>query len=318
MKQAFLKMHLAVLVWGFSGILGRAISLSAPVLVYYRLFLAASILGLILVLRKKWQPIPLKDIFKLAGIGILVSIHWLCFYGCIKQANVSIAVVCLATASIFVALINPFINGGKIRFIELVVGIVAVAGVLCIYVLHREAGIKPKQPMVNFRLGLFLGLSASVISAVFTAFNKPLAEKYTARPLVFWEMLSGFCFLTCLLPFYVHRFPHVSFRPVGWDFLWIFLLGYCCTVWGQSLAMSALKKLSAFTATITVNLEPVYSIILAFLIFKENEQLGFGFYVGMILIFLSVAFQIFLSVKLKKKSEKSRTVFSVDKEKTRS
>lgn len=309
MKQAFFRMHLAVLLWGFTGIFGKAISLSAPVLVWYRMLLAACILAGILFFRKKWQPIARKDILKLIGIGILVAIHWLCFYSCIKLANTSIAVVCLATASVFVALFDPLFNKGKIKRNEVLIGVVAVAGVLCIYLLHSEQEIQPKEPMVNFRLGLVLGLVASLISAVFTVFNKPLAEKYTARPLVFWEMLSGFAFLSCLLPVYLHFVPGESFRPVGWDYLWIFLLGYCCTVWGQSLAMSALKYLSAFTTTISVNLEPVYGILLAFLIFKENQQLGYGFYIGMALIFISVALQIFLSVRSNRNRQPKKAGF---------
>lgn len=307
MKQAFFRMHLAVLLWGFTGIFGKAISLSAPVLVWYRMLLAAAILGGILLWRKKWQPIARKDIFKLMGIGILVAIHWLCFYSCIKLANTSIAVVCLATASVFVALLDPVLNKGRIKANEIFIGVIAVAGVLSIYLLHAEKNIRPQVQMVNFKLGLVLGLVASLISAVFTVFNKPLAEKYSARPLVFWEMLSGFAFLSCLLPVYLHFVPGESFRPVGWDYLWIFLLGYCCTVWGQSLAMSALKHLSAFTTTISVNLEPVYGILLAFLIFKENQQLGLGFYIGMTLIFVSVALQIFLSIRSSRKQQKTMT-----------
>lgn len=294
MKSAFLKMHLAVLLWGFSGVLGRAISLSAPVLVWYRMFLATAILCLILWFNKKWQPIQRRDFFKLVGIGILVAIHWLCFYGSVKLANISIAVVCLAMASIFIAIFDPLFNKGKIKVLELLIGCIALLGVLCIYLLHPE---KLQQPMQNFRLGLVLGLVAAILSAIFTALNKPLAEKYSARPLVFWEMLSGFVFLTCLLPLYVKWEPIESFVPAGWDYLWIFLLSYCCTVWGQSLAMAALKHLSAFTATITVNFEPLYGILLAFLIFKENTELGYGFYIGMVLISLSVALQAYLSLK---------------------
>lgn len=297
MKQAFLKMHLAVLLWGFTGVLGRAISLSAPVLVWYRMLLAAIILGFILIFRKKWQPIAKKDILKLIGIGVLVAVHWLCFYGSIKLANTSIAVVCLATASVFIAVLEPVINKGKIKANELALGLLALVGMLCIYLLHPEEDVHPAHVMINFKLGLVLGLIAAVISAVFTIFNKPLAEKYSARPLVFWEMLSGFAFLSLFLPFYLKQMPQESFLPAGWDYLWLLLLGYCCTVWGQSLAMSALKQLSAFTTAISVNLEPVYAILLAFIIFQENQELGYGFYVGMSLIFSSVALQIFLSIR---------------------
>ncbi|HET8573927.1 MAG TPA: DMT family transporter [Edaphocola sp.] len=298
-------MHLAVLLWGFTGILGRAISLSAPVLVWYRMLLASAILGGIIFLRRKGDIIERKDRLKLIGIGVMYAIHWLCFYGSIKLANASIAVVCLATASVFIAIFDPLINKGRIKAAELLIGGIALGGVLCIYLLHRDAPGNATQPMKHFRLGLWLGLLAAVISAVFTAFNKPLAEKYTARPLVFWEMISGFAFVSCLLPFYFQWQPGEAFLPTGWDYLWIFLLGYCCTVWGQSLAMAALKHLSAFTTTISVNLEPVYGIILAFLIFRENAQLGYGFYIGMILIFLSVSLQIILSIRQGRERKKA-------------
>ena len=297
MKSAFLKMHLAVLLWGFTGILGRAISLSAPVLVWYRMLLATVILGGIIFIRQKGESIEKKDRLKLMGIGVMYAIHWLCFYGSIKLANASIAVVCLATASVFIAIFDPLINKGRIKATELIIGGIALCGVLCIYLLHPETPNNTQQPMKNFQLGLLLGLLAAIISAIFTAFNKPLAEKYTARPLVFWEMISGFVFVSCLLPFYLQWQANEAFLPQGWDYLWIFLLGYCCTVWGQSLAMAALKHLSAFTTTISVNLEPVYGIVLVFLIFQENTQLGYGFYIGMTLIFASVALQIFLSIR---------------------
>jgi drug/metabolite transporter (DMT)-like permease len=303
MKRAFLQMHLAVLLWGFTGILGKAISLSAPVLVWYRMLLAAAIMGIIIWIRKEWQPIRKRDLLKLVGIGMMFAVHWVSFYASVKLANASIAMVCLATASVFTAILDPLINGRKFNKLEILLSFVAVAGVFCIYALHPD-DLSTHKPMVNFKLGLVLGLIASIISAIFTVFNKPLAEKYTARPLVFCEMFSGLIFLSCLLPFYLHWQPNEAFVPIGWDYLWIFLLAYCCTVWGQSLAMNALKHLSAFTTTLSVNLEPVYGIILAFLIFQENDQLGYGFYIGMLLIFLSVAIQIALSIRNGRKARR--------------
>jgi len=302
MKRAFLQMHLAVLLWGFTGILGKAISLSAPVLVWYRMLLATAILGGIILTRREWSAIHRKDMLKLTGIGMLFAVHWVCFYASIKLANASVAVVCLATASVFTAVLDPVVNGKKFNTAELILSLVAVAGVGCIYILQPDSR-QAQHPMRNFRLGLALGIIASVISAVFTVFNKPLAEKYNARPLVFCEMGSGLAFLSCLLPFYLHWQPEASFLPVGWDYLWIFLLGYCCTVWGQSLAMSALRHLSAFTTTLSVNLEPVYGIILAFLIYRENDQLGYGFYAGMLLIFLSVALQVMVNIRQGRKAK---------------
>lgn len=295
MKKAFAQINIAVLLWGFTGILGKAISLSAPVLVWYRMSLAAVIIFFILTIRKEWHPIRKNDIFKLIGIGILFAIHWVAFYASVKLANASIAMVCLATASVFTAVLDPLFNGRKFNKIEIVLSLMAVAGVFVIYIL-QPVTTAAEYKMENFELGLLLGIAASVISAIFTVFNKPLAEKYPARPLVFCEMASGLGFLTLLAPVYLVYFPEERLSPAGWDYLWIFLLAYCCTVWAQSLAMAALKKLSAFTVTLSVNLEPVYGIILAFLIFKENTQLGYGFYLGMCLIFISLILQVVFTV----------------------
>ena len=308
MKRAFAQINIAVLLWGFTGILGKAISLSAPALVWYRMSLAAVILALIITFRKEWTPIAKRDIFKLIGIGILFAIHWVAFYASVKLANASIAMVCLATASVFTAVLDPLLNGRKFNKVELFLSFIAVLGVVCIYVLQPH-NAEPEHQMVNFKLGLALGIAASVISAIFTVLNKPLADKYPARPLVFSEMTSGLVFLSILAPFYIMNFPAEQLIPVGWDYLWIFLLAYCCTVWAQSLAMAALKNLSPFTVTLSVNLEPVYGIILAFLIFKENAQLGYGFYIGMSLIFISLMLQVGFTIRKSRKNRKNLAAF---------
>ena len=295
MKKAFLQIHLAVLLWGFTGVLGKAISLTAPVLVWYRMLITALIIGAIITWRKEWTPVTRRDLKRIIGIGIMYAVHWVAFYASIKYANASIAMVCLATASVFTALLDPLLNKGKFKTIEILLSFVAVAGVYCIYALQpHDTG--SGQQMKDFELGITLGVAASIISAIFTVLNKPLAEVYPARNLVFYEMTTGLVFLSLAAPFYLMQHPSETLLPQGLDYLWIFLLSYCCTVWGQSLAMSALKKLSAFTITLSVNLEPVYGIVLAFLIFKENNQLGPGFYLGMGLIFASLLIQVVLLV----------------------
>lgn len=295
MKKAFLQIHLAVLLWGFTGVLGKAISLSAPVLVWYRMLLTALIIGGIITWRKEWQPVKRADLRKIIGIGIMYAIHWVAFYASIKYANASIAMVCLATASVFTALLDPLLNKGRFRAIEILLSFVAVGGVYCIYALQPHA-TDTGHGMADFELGIALGVIASIISAIFTVLNKPLAERYPARNLVFYEMTTGLVFLSLLAPVYLAQHPSEILVPQGWDYLWIFLLSYCCTVWGQSLAMSALKSLSAFTITLSVNLEPVYGVILAFVIFQENNQLGLGFYLGMALIFISLMIQVAMIV----------------------
>lgn len=305
MKKAFAQIHLAVLLWGFTGVLGKAISLSAPVLVWYRMLLTTVIIGVILWLRKEWFRPAGKDLTKIFGIGLMYAVHWVAFYASIKYANASIAMICLATASVFTAVMDPILNKGKFNVAELGLSTLAVGGVFCIYALQpSSAGVA--KPMANFEFGVLLGVIASIISAIFTVLNKPLAEKYVPRTLVFFEMFSGLLFLSVLAPFYIYFNAAEPLLPQGTDYLWIVVLSYCCTVWGQSLAMSALKYLSAFTITLSVNLEPLYGIILAFIFYKENNQLGMGFYMGMSLIFVSLLLQTLLQLSKARKLKRMR------------
>lgn len=289
-------MHAAVLLWGFTGVLGRAISLDAPVLVWYRMLLTAVFMAVILFYRKQWVAIPRKHMLLMALIGILMGLHWVAFYGSIKLANVSIALVCLSTASIFTPLVDPIINKGKHDFKELLLGSLAIIGVFLIYRFQQFYG-----------WGILSGIIAALLSSVFTVFNKQIAAKYPARTMVFYEMTTGWIFITLLLPLVFYYKPDTNFIPNitgGWihnDWIWLVVLSLCCTVWAQSLSLNALKKLSSFTATLSVNLEPVYGILLAFLFYNENRDIIFldgtsklnsGFLAGMSLILLSVVLQM--------------------------
>ena len=293
-------MHRAVLLWGFTGVLGRAISLDAPVLVWYRMLLTAVFIAVIIVARKQWVwPAP-ADVRKLAVVGILMGLHWVGFYGAIKFANISIALVCLSTASIFTSLLDPLVNGGRHDMKEMFLGLLAIAGVYLIYRFQQFYG-----------LGIAFGIAAAILSSVFTVLNKKIADKYPARTMVFYEMATGWVFISVLLPVVFFYRPQTKFFPdaasitgENWmhnDWLWLVILSLCCTVWAQSLALNALKKLTSFTVTLSVNLEPVYGILLAFLFYNENRELIFnkgttdlnwGFLSGMGLILLSVVLQM--------------------------
>jgi drug/metabolite transporter (DMT)-like permease len=282
---------LAVLLWGFTGVLGRAIRLDAPVLVWYRMLFTAMIMAGILTYRKQWMPVAYKDLRLLIGVGCLMGLHWVAFYGSIQLANTSVALVCLSTASVFTALLDPLINKSKHKLPELVLGFLALLGVYLIYRFQQLFG-----------MGILLGITAAMISAVFTVLNKRIADKYPARTMVFYEMSTGWIFVSLLLPVQFYVFPNTRFLPhtanlfgQHWfqnDWLWLLILSLCCTVWAQSLALTALKRLSAFTVTLSVNLEPVYGTLLAILFYQENKELNSGFYWGMGLIFLSVVVQM--------------------------
>lgn len=300
-RKALIQIHLAVLLWGFTGVLGRAITLDAPVLVWYRMLLTAVFMAIILFYRKQWVKIERRDMLQLALVGILMGLHWVGFYGAIKFANVSIALVCLSTASIFTSLIDPFVNDSTHDLKEVLLGSLALAGVYLIYRFQQFNG-----------LGIAFGVAAAILSSVFTVLNKKIAHKYPARTMVFYEMGTGFLFITTLMPVLYYYLPNTRFIPNtsgAWytnDWLWLVILSLCCTVWSQSLALNALKHLSSFTTTLSVNLEPVYGIILAFLFYNENQEiifnkgttdLNWGFLSGMGLILLSVILQMIRMLK---------------------
>lgn len=292
MKKALLQMHLAVLLWGFTGVLGRAITLDAVVLVWYRMLFTAVFMAVILGYRKQWVPIARKDRKLLLVIGSLIAIHWVAFYGSIKLANASIALVCLSTASIFTSLTEALLQRKKPDGVEVGIGLLAIAGVAVMYSLpanHQDAAV---AVLPNRNLGIVLGVAAAAISAVFTVLNKRVANRYPARTLVFYEMSTGWLLICLFLPWHGYTSAVVHWLPLGWDWLWLLVLSLCCTVWAQSLALQALKHISSFTSTLSVNLEPLYGIALAFLFFQENNELSTGFYLGMTLILLSVLWQM--------------------------
>ncbi len=305
MKRALIAMHTAILLWGFTGVLGRAISLDFPILVWWRMLLTALIIAVIITYRKGWVPVSKKDLGRLVLVGILMGLHWVAFYGAIKFANASVALVCLSTASIFASLLDPLVNKSAWDASELGVGLLAIAGVTVIYLLDEKG-----QAQGTLRsIGIVLGVVAAVLSAVFTVLNKSIAAKYPARTMVFWEMGSGWMFITMAVGValaagwksYLLNPTHndILFMPGGYDWLWLIVLSLCCTVWAQSLALTALKQLSSFTVTLSVNLEPVYGILLAFLFFQENRELGRGFYIGVGMIILSVALQMLRMLRQK-------------------
>ena len=290
MKKALINMHLAVLLWGFTGVLGRAIALDAPVLVWYRMLLTALIVGILLTYRRQWVKVDRKDMIQLVLVGCLMGLHWVAFYGAIKFANASIALVCLSTASVFTSLLDPLVNRGKYDIKEVLLGLMALAGVYFIYQFQQLYG-----------LGILFGVIAAILSSVFTVLNKRVAHKYPARTMVFYEMFTGWVFITILMPLQFLYFPHTNFwphnssllqDPIHNDWMWLIVLSLCCTVWAQSLSLTALRHLSSFTVTLSVNLEPVYGMLLAFLFYQENKELKGSFYLGMGLILFSVVLQM--------------------------
>lgn len=290
MKNALLKMHLAVFLWGFTGVLGRAITLNEFPLTWYRTLFTALLLFLILYRRKEIITLRRSEILRFAGIGSVIAIHWVAFYGSIKYANASIALTCLATAGVFTAILEPILLKSKFNPKEMGIGLVALIGMYLIY--HFE---------FRYATGIVLGILASLLSSVFTLLNKRIVADYPPRLVAFYEIGSGFLCLTLLLPIYLYFFPESNFKVSLSDLGWLLVLSLFCTVWAQSLALSALKTLSPFTTVLMVNLEPVYGILLAIFFFNENKEFGAGFLVGILLIGASVLLHSYLMIRSRSK-----------------
>ena len=289
MKKAFIQLHIAVFLAGFTAILGKLIQLNEGLLVWYRLLLTVIILGAIMVFKRQLQVIAAKDIFKIAGVGLIITIHWVAFYGSVKYANVSVALVCFSATGFFTAIFEPFILKKKIVIAELLLGLLAILGIYIIFNFHPQ-----------YKLGIIFGIIASMGSALFPVFNKQLLLRFSPKILTLYELGSGFILLSFLVPFYLISFPADYYLPTIADWGWLLILAALCTVVSFNLQLNALKKISAFTANLTYNLEPVYGIIMAFIFFRENKTLHNEFYLGLVLILLAILLQMIRVMRLHK------------------
>ena len=281
MKKALLQLHLAVFLAGFTAILGVLIKLNEGLLVWYRLLITVITLFILLYLKKQLQKIALKDVLKIFGVGAIVALHWVTFYGSVKYANVSVALVCFSATGFFTSFLEPLILKKRFVFIEVLLGLLAIAGIYIIFDFHPQ-----------YKLGIVFGIISAVGSALFPIFNKEFVKGFTPQTITLYELGGGLIALTLLVPFYLMQFPAAYYLPSSSDWLWLLVLAWFCTVLSFDLQLNALKKISAFTANLTYNLEPVYGIIMAFIFFKENEQLNYQFYIGVGLILLAVVLQM--------------------------
>lgn len=281
MKKAFLQLHIAVFLAGFTAILGKLILLNEGMLVWYRLLLTVIILAAIMFFKKQLERISLKNTLKISGVGLLIAIHWVSFYGSIKYANASVALVCLSAAGFFTAIAEPLILRKRFVPVELFIGIVAIAGIYIIFDFHPQ-----------YKLGIIFGLISSLGSAIFPIFNKQLLNRFSPKTLTLYELSGGFVILSILLPFYLSQFEAAYYLPTLIDWSWLLILAFLCTIVAFDLQLNALKKISAFTANLTYNLEPIYGIILAFIFLQENKEFHYQFFIGLGLIILAVVLQM--------------------------
>jgi len=281
MKKALIQLHLSVFLAGFTGILGKLITLNEGLLVWYRLLFTIITLYVIFRWKRMLTKLSFRQIVPIGLTGIVVALHWLFFYGSIKYSNVSIGVVCFSLTSLFTALLDPLINRYRLDKAELLLSGITLCGIFLIF--HFDT---------QYRTGIILGVISSLFAALFTIFNKRLISKYDTPTITFYELSTGWLALSIALPFYLHVFPQPLELPSAGDFVYLLILSWACTVCMYMLLMNALTKISPFTVNLTFNLEPLYSIIMAFIIFHENRQLTPAFYAGLGCILLSVVLQM--------------------------
>lgn len=289
MKKALLQLHSAVFLWGFTGVLGRAITLSSTMLVWWRLLITAVSLWVLYLLQGKIKKIDWRAALSISLIGTILALHWVCFYASIKLANVTIALTCLSTTALIASLIEPLILRKKFDAVEIFLGLFAIAGILIIYNTHLQ-----------FSTGIIVGLAASLFTVLVSVLNKKIIDKHEPERITLYQLTGGFLGLTILLPLFQTFFPEKLVTPTPWDWLWLLLLSWVCTIFTFFLYIRALQKVSAFTMNLILTLEPVYGIILAFIIYKENKLFSQWFYVGFALIAVAVVFHTWRLIRVRK------------------
>ncbi|MDR0431013.1 MAG: DMT family transporter [Tannerellaceae bacterium] len=296
MKQAFIKLHISIVLAGFTGIFGKIIMLNEGLLVCYRMLITALVMLAILLLRTHAHtsfPNLLrrgKTGGRLLGVGCLLALHWVFFFGSIKSSNVSIGVICFSLTGFFTAFLEPLMNKRKISFKELSFSLVTLLGILFIF--HFD---------MRYRTGILLGIVSSLFAALFTITNKQVATGCPSGVMLLYEMTGGFLLLVLLMPFYLYFFPVATILPDKMDWIYLLLFSVFCTVLLYLLQIDVLKSISAFTVNLSYNLEPVYSILIAMLFLGEAKELNFSFYIGLGLIVFSVFLQTWSVWKSKKR-----------------
>jgi drug/metabolite transporter (DMT)-like permease len=294
MRKAFLQLHMAVFLAGFTGILGRLITLNEGWLVWYRLLITVLTLLVLYAIQKKFEKVKPRDVRGMFGVGAIAALHWISFFASIKYSNVSVALVCFSATGFFTALFEPFITGRKLLMSELFLGLLVISGIALIF--HFDP---------QFKKGIIFGVICAILAGIFPVYSRLYVQRYTPETVTLYQLSGGLIFLSAILPLYLHYFPSDHFIPTWSDFGWLLVLSWLCTVVGFNLGITALKKISAFTANLSYNLEPLYGIALAFLVYREDKLLTGTFYIGLMLILVAVGLQTLLFYRRQKKAAAS-------------
>jgi len=277
-----LKLHFVVLLYGFTAILGT------PQLVWYRMFIAAVVLGLFMKFHKIPFNIGRNSILKIMGVGLVVAFHWITFFGAVKISNVSVTLGCMASTTLFASFLEPIIFRKRIKWIEVFIGLLIISGLYLIF-----------QFELGYIKGIITALTSAFLAGLFTVLNKLFIDEHHPVTISFYEMMSGFLGITVFLAL-IGTFNDQLIKPNNLDVLFILILGIICTAYAFVAAVDVMKVLSAYTVVLAINMEPVYGILMAYFIFGQSEFMSAGFYFGTAVILLAVFLHPILSRKASK------------------
>lgn len=294
MKKSFIQLHLSVLLAGFTGLFGKLITLNEVDIVWYRMFFTSVILLVFTGLPR----VNTRKMLQLAGCGALLGLHWMLFYGSIKASNVSIGVICFSLVGFFTAFIEPIVYHRRLSWMEVVFSLITLCGLLFIFSFDAQ-----------YRYGIMIGVVSSFVCALYATLNKRVSVGVKSRTVLFYQMAVGLVVVSAVIPVYLKVFPAnqpVLVIPDGSNLWWMLCHALFCTVGMYLLQIQALRGLSAFTVNLTYNLEPCYTILMAFIFFGEAREVNFSFYVGILLILTSVLLQTWRAVRLRKRETISK------------
>ena len=274
--KSYLHLHFIVFVWGFTAVIGKLISLDAMPLVWYRMLLAVGFILLYIGYKKMPMKVPKKVLLGFLFAGLVISFHWFTFFKAIKVSNISVTLACLSTGAFFASLMEPLFYGRKIIWYEVLFGIIVFIG---LYIIFNIDG--------HFINGILLALSSAFLSALFSMINGKYAKEYNPTIISFYELLGGVLFFSFFL-FFTGSFNAKFFQISNSDWFYLIILSTFCTAYAFIASVKVMKFLSPYTVMLTINLEPIYGIILAVIVFKETEKMSVNFYIGALIILSTV------------------------------
>lgn len=272
----YFKLHFLVFLWGFTAILGKLVSIPAVEMVFYRTLLAALGMGLVILILRGSFSVSKSDLLKLLLTGAIVAAHWLTFFVSGRISNPSTSLVGFATCSLWAAFLEPIAKRNKIQGVEVGLGLVVILGLYLIFSFNFQ-----------YPMGLFLGILSGLTCAIFAVINSQLVTRVNSLTITFYEMIGACTTVVIFFPFYTSYFAtggQLNLAPTWSDWAWIAVLSLVCTVYAYAVAINLTKKLSVFFIQLTLNLEPVYGIILALMVFGQREVMNWNFYLGTVVI----------------------------------